>query len=154
MKKMVSLALVICLVFISLWISPGYSEPEEVKEPLYESRGGARGTSYVGPGQTYSKIQDAINDSIPGDTIRVYAGIYHENVLVNKSIDLIGNGSANTIVNASYKGSGITITADWCKVSGFYVTASGTARNNSTGNNSAGITLLGVEYCNFTNNDN
>ena len=45
----------------------------------------------VGSDQTYTKIQDAINNADNGDTILIHNGTYFENVLVNKSLTLIGN---------------------------------------------------------------
>ena len=49
----------------------------------------------------YSKIQDAINNATPGDMVRVFAGIYNENVVVNRTIQLIGNGSEVTLYSKS-----------------------------------------------------
>ena len=43
-------------------------------------------------------IQDAINASEDGDTIRVFAGRYEENIEVNRSVSLIGNGSDVTTI--------------------------------------------------------
>ena len=57
-------------------------------------------TLYVGgsgPGN-YSKIQDAIDDAGDGDTVFVYNGTYVENVVVNKSIELIGEDKNNTVI--------------------------------------------------------
>ena len=53
----------------------------------------AADTWYVGTGQTYTKIQDAIDNASSGDTIRVFCGKYSENLIVNKTLTLIGNGS-------------------------------------------------------------
>jgi len=47
-------------------------------------------TLYVGgsgPGN-YTRIQDAINDANPRDTVFVYNGTYCENLIVDKSINL------------------------------------------------------------------
>ena len=111
-----------------------------------EPRGSARAsTLFVGPGLTYTKIQDAIDASNAGDTIRVYNGTYYENVVMNKTLTLLGNDSASTIINGSYSGSVITIKADWCNVSGFYITASGSSPWDDSG-----IKLLGVENCSIT----
>ena len=41
------------------------------------------------PNPDFYKIQDAIDNASGGDEIRVYAGYYPENVVVNKNLDLI-----------------------------------------------------------------
>ena len=45
----------------------------------------------VGPGGAYSSIQTAINDASAGDAILVYNGTYNEDIVVNKSLAIIGN---------------------------------------------------------------
>jgi len=70
----------------------------------------------------YTTIQKAIDNATEGDTIRVWAGTYYEDVVVNKTLDLVGNGT--TVLGYSrIDGSGdvIKITADWCNVSGFKI---------------------------------
>ena len=47
----------------------------------------------------FEKIQDAINISKNNDIIYVYSGVYHENIIINKSINLIGNGSKFSIID-------------------------------------------------------
>ncbi|MBK6698525.1 MAG: HYR domain-containing protein [Saprospiraceae bacterium] len=44
--------------------------------------------------KNYCTIQDAINDAIAGDVITVDAGTYAENVIVNKSLTILGPNSA------------------------------------------------------------
>ena len=53
-----------------------------------------------GPGN-YSNIQDAIDNASDGDTIFVYNGIYElaGTIIINKSIELIGENNVNTIIN-------------------------------------------------------
>lgn len=91
---------------------------------------GAGTSLYVYPGGdssgNYSKIQDAINASTNGDTIYVWAGTYFENIIVNKTVTIIGNGTINTTINGSGTGDVVHITADWVNISGFSVTNSGT----------------------------
>jgi len=52
----------------------------------------------------HTTIQDAVNASGPGDTIRVYAGEYDESVIVNETVAMIGNGTVGdnvTYVNGT-----------------------------------------------------
>ncbi|MCK4613674.1 MAG: right-handed parallel beta-helix repeat-containing protein, partial [Thermoplasmata archaeon] len=73
----------------------------------------------------YNKIQDGVDNATNGDTIRVFEGTYYENVVVNKTVSLIGNGSVDTTVDGGGEGDVVNITADWVNVSGFKVTGSG-----------------------------
>jgi len=79
----------------------------------------------TGKGTSYYTIQEAIDDADEGNTIRVYEGTYEENIIINKTITLIGSGSANTIIDGGGVGDVVRLTADWCNVSGFKVTGSG-----------------------------
>ena len=47
----------------------------------------------------FATIQDAIDNAIGGDTIFVYDGTYYENIEVNKTIILIGEGINTTIID-------------------------------------------------------
>jgi hypothetical protein len=58
----------------------------------------------------YSTIQAAINASIDGDTISVKSGIYKENIVINKSIKLIGELPISIIIDGQGDGNAITIT--------------------------------------------
>ncbi len=52
--------------------------------------GAATITVNASGGAMYTRIQDAVNAASDGDTIMVAAGTYNENVVVNKSVSLIG----------------------------------------------------------------
>jgi parallel beta-helix repeat protein len=76
----------------------------------------------VGP-NNYTRIQDAINDSVDGDTVFVCddSSPYIEHVVVDKSITLQGEEKNSTVllgVNLTY---GVNITADEVSVSGFTI---------------------------------
>ena len=106
-------------------------------------------------GAEFEEIQDAVNASKEGDIIKVYEGTYQENVIVNKTISLMGNGSANTIINGGGVGDVVNLTGDWVNLTGFTITGSGKSRSgmiiesdnthiahvNSSGNNGSGIYL-------------
>ncbi len=118
-------------------------------------------------GADYEKIQDAINASQDGDTVRVYEGHYEEHVVVDKSIDFIGNGSETTTIDGGGSGDVVQITADWVNMSGFSVTGSGnewsdagikveSSNNhifmNNCSDNKHGIKLSSSSYCTISNN--
>jgi len=51
-----------------------------------------------GPGN-YTKIQEAIDNAIDGDIVFVYNGTYIENLIVDKSIKLMGENKNSTIID-------------------------------------------------------
>ena len=80
-------------------------------------------TLYVGGSgpNNYTSIQDAIDDAKDGDTVFVYNGTYYENVVINKSINLIGEDKNTTIIDGGGNKIGIYISGKWVNVSGFKV---------------------------------
>ena len=65
----------------------------------------------------HTSIQSAIDNASDGDTIFVYNGTYHENVVVNKSVNLVGEDRDNTIIDGNGSSDVINITAEWVNVS-------------------------------------
>ncbi len=76
----------------------------------------------VGP-NNYTRIQDAINDASNGYTVFVYddSSPYYEEIVINKSIKLIGEDKNTTIINFLYIGTVIHVSADRVKISGFTI---------------------------------
>jgi len=114
----------------------------------------------------YSKVQDAVNASEDGDTIRVWEGVYHEELIILTTIDFIGNGSGETIIN----GSGYTVVriySDWVNMSGFSVTGGSDSLqagvnvkaencsifDNSMYGNNMGLFVYRSKNCSISNND-
>jgi len=98
-------------------------------------------TLYVGgdgPGN-YTTIQAAINAANPDDTIFVYddSSPYHENVVVNKMIKLIGEDKNTTIINGLNPTYTVFIDPDVDNVliSGFTITGSHTGIEVCSDNN-------------------
>jgi len=72
MKKIVLLTFVSVLLSLSMFGAP------------FVATVGSSTTYHVYPEES---IQDAINSAYPGDTIFVHAGIYHEEVTIDKNDD-------------------------------------------------------------------
>jgi parallel beta-helix repeat protein len=72
-------------------------------------------------GADYTSIQEAINRAFPGDTILVNSGTYHENLLLDRKINLIGidSGGGAPIIDPANKSNAIEILADGCRIEGF-----------------------------------
>lgn len=68
-------------------------------------------TLCVNPAQQgcYATIGDAVSHAASGDTIEVAQGTYKEDVIIGKSLSLIGKNSANTIIDATGLGNGVYI---------------------------------------------
>jgi parallel beta-helix repeat protein len=120
----------------------------------------------INTGLGYATIQEAINanETLNGHVIFVDAGTYVENVVVNKSISLIGADKFNTVINGSYIGNVMNITASNVKITGFNIQKSGTVYPNcgiylgegTTGNNvSCNIIInnyIGIQFEHSSNN--
>jgi parallel beta-helix repeat protein len=93
-------------------------------------------------GLDYATIQEAItaNETLNGHTIYVDAGTYYENLIIDKSISLVGQSELNTTIMGQAPRSIIYITADNVTITGFTIKESAYGYDsvylyNSTGNN-------------------
>ena len=94
----------------------------------------------------FPTIQEGINKAVPGDTIYLKAGVYHEEILVNKSISLIGEDRYNTVVDGSGSGTVIQIRVSDVSVANL------TVRNTGSSIEDSAIRLSGVENCSINGN--
>ena len=107
-------------------------------------------------GADLSSIQEAVDAAETGDTIRVFDGIYYENIVMNKTVSLTGNGSATTTIDGGGNGDVLQITANWISISGFNITNAGTdvgdqgiwiiSSNNTISNNSFSFNRQGIYF--------
>ena len=77
----------------------------------------------------YSSIQNAINISESGDVIIVYNGTYWENIILDKSVDLIGINRYDTIVNGNNVDDVVLISASNASICNFTIKNSGTSNS-------------------------
>ena len=78
----------------------------------------------------FSTIQEAINAASPGDTVYVHNGTYYENVVVNKTVSLIGENRRDTIIDGKSTGNVVEVTASNVTITGFTIQESGTVHRN------------------------
>jgi len=73
----------------------------------------------------YPTIQAGINAATSGDTVIVDSGTYYENIVVNKTVTLIGQNKATTIIDGNGIGKVVTIAASYVNLTGFTIRRSG-----------------------------
>ena len=116
------LAVAVLLLFISVSVIPSTGTTDVKQMAMPTSSGN---TLYVGGNGTgnYSKIQDAIDNASDGDTVFVYddSSPHYENVVVDKSINLIGEDKETTIIDGGKIDDVINVTADRVNISGFTI---------------------------------
>jgi pectin methylesterase-like acyl-CoA thioesterase len=85
-------------------------------------------TRFVGQGQVYTTIQDAVDASVDDDTIVVKSGTYSENVTVNKRLSILSEtGYESTSVTSKNGLVVFTINADYVSLKGFAISGSSQA---------------------------
>jgi parallel beta-helix repeat protein len=124
MKKTIALGIVFLLVMLSFTSISG----NQINENIFiQSNKG--NTLYVGGSgpANYSRIQDAIDNTSNGDTVFVFddSSPYYENIIINKSISLVGEDKNNTKIEGYSSDDVVIITSDWVNVSGFTIQHSG-----------------------------
>jgi len=70
----------------------------------------------------YNTIQAAVDAASSGDTIYVYNGRYHENIIISKSLTLLGQDEANVIIDGDRSGNCIKLSSSDVIVNGFTIT--------------------------------
>ena len=87
----------------------------------------------------FDTIQAAIDAASLGDTIYVYSGIYYENIVIDKPIDLIGENMNSTIIDGFGVGTVVTIFANGVEITAVTIRNSG----NSWREKDAGVKVRG-----------
>jgi parallel beta-helix repeat protein len=79
----------------------------------------------------YQFIQDGIDHANEGDTVFVFTGLYIENVVVSKSLEIIGEHRDLTTITGDDFGTVVKIVADEVTLTGFTITRCGVNPNNA-----------------------
>jgi len=157
MHKNILTVVGITIVFLGLAVAP-LTQGIITKESNHPISNG--NTLYVGgKGEgNHTTIQSAIDNASDGDTVFVYddSSPYYENIIVDKSINLIGEDRDTTTINGGGCGDVINVSADRVNISGFTIRNSrdewyfagidinsnySTITGNTISNNKCGIIL-------------
>ena len=144
------LAVGIILLFVGTCIIPAIAQDTE--KPLPTSRGKWLYVGGSGPGN-YTTIQSAIDAANPGDTIFVYddSAPYYENVVVNISINLIGENRDTTIIDGSRMDNVVYVSVNQVTITDFTIQNSGNNEDYNAGINMHSSYNL-ISGCNVSNN--
>jgi parallel beta-helix repeat protein len=113
---------------------------------LYNGSLGKSASSTIVVPDGFSSIQAAVDAANSGDTVFVKAGMYYEDVVVNKSISLSGEDASTTIIQGlATSGKLLSITANNVTVAGFTF-------KSSISKYDTGIDLTGSNFCNISGN--
>ena len=66
-------------------------------------------------------IQNLIDEASDGDTIYIPSGTYYENIVIDKSISLIGEDKDTTVIDGRGRGNVVHISANWVNITGFKI---------------------------------
>jgi len=77
----------------------------------------------------YGKIQEAINEAVSEDAVKVGAGIYYERIVLGKELQLIGEDQNGTIVDGDGAGTVVQISADNVCIINFTIRNAGRTLN-------------------------
>jgi parallel beta-helix repeat protein len=135
---MIICALILVFCFVGVVSSASYTWVDKRTTYYVDDDGGA----------DFMRIQDAVNAAIAGDTIIVRDGIYVENVVINKSITLVGANRSTAILDGN-RSSVIRVTANNTTISN--VTLRNARDYPADAPTQAGIALWGVRGCKIRN---
>lgn len=139
--------LVIILLFLGASILPSMGKTTLKKQGsmIYVARGDILFVGGDGPGN-FSNIQEAIDAAKNGDSVYVYNGTYYEDIIIDKTINLIGEDKNTTIIDGGGINDVIYVSADFVNISGFKI-------KNATDTPRVGIHLTSVNNCTISNSN-
>jgi len=150
-KKKAMLTILISLILSFVSFSGCIEETSQIEDPKtvyidddYDNTISGWGVDH------FDTVQAGIENVSEGGTVYVNNGIYYENIVINKSITLIGEDKVTTIIDSNEKGDVVNIVAENCTIqninlsngvqSGVKIISNGaTLTNNIFYNNHYGI---------------
>ncbi len=140
------------IIFLFVGISAIQTIAQDTEKTLPTLRGSWLYVGGSGPGN-YSRIQDAINNASDENTVFVYddSSPYYENLIINKSISLIGEKKETTIIDGS--GGNIIILiqqTENVQIQGFTIRNSSRSKIDWDYAKGIGIQLLAAKFCNIS----
>ena len=148
MKKDMCLIICIAILLVLLCIAPTpvSLEIKNYGSEIYFFNGNTLYVGGSGPGN-YSSIQAAIENASEGDTVFVFdnSSPYFENVIINKTINLLGENRETTVIDGNNYKDVIYLDADGVNISGF------TLQNDGGDWGDAGIEILSNNNTIFDN---
>jgi parallel beta-helix repeat protein len=129
----------ITITFAGILVFEGVVEKENVQAStiIVDKNGGGN----------YTSIKAAIQNAVNGDTIYVWDGTYYENnIIVDKEVKIIGNGTSSSKVNGSAAGDVFIVTAKNVTISGLHLSNAGYFSIGTL------IKLENTQFCNISGN--
>ena len=96
---------------------------------------------------TLGSVQEALDNASPGDTVRVYQGIYHGNVHI-RSNDIVVEGIGRPVIQGEKTGNVVTLQANNVTLKGFSLRGGG----RDLLRDDAGVKLVKAKECHVTGN--
>ena len=130
MKKKVAIVLVVLLFTINLSgcinETPSVDEANTYEEPenVYVDDNYDKNTSGWGIDH-FDSIQDGIKNVSENGTVYVNNGTYYENIVINKSINIIGEDKEATIINGNKEGNVVSIIEAYCTIQNMNISNAG-----------------------------
>ena len=95
-------------------------------------------------------IQKCINYTVAGDTIIVANGTYHESLVVNKYLSLIGSSMDSTIIDGTGLANNTVDFLSNCNINNFIIIGKGEGISNTTAVNIV-LTNVAMQNCRISN---